>query len=158
MREPTAAPPIVLMTPCKEAALPAIDPIGSIAMAPKFDAARGKHASVIDCKMAKVSKDSVPDHAIAACTDVTRINATSAECEIRCIPTRSTRRAFTNVATPIAPAHAAKVGPSSWGAKDACKNLGDGAHVREQRTEHQAQTHRVENGSGLGKDKACCLE
>lgn len=35
-------------------------------MAPKFDAASGKHANVIDCKMANVSNDSLPDQAIAA--------------------------------------------------------------------------------------------
>ena len=48
MYAPTSAPLNVEMNPCSDAAIQAIEPIGSMAMAPKFDTAKLKQAMVID--------------------------------------------------------------------------------------------------------------
>ena len=46
MRIPTKAPLNVEMNPCSDAAIPATEPTGSIAMAPKFDTDKLKPAMV----------------------------------------------------------------------------------------------------------------
>ena len=54
MRIPTSAPLNVEMKPCSDAAIPAIEPIGSIAMAPKLETDKLKVAMVKDCSTTKV--------------------------------------------------------------------------------------------------------
>ena len=92
MRAATSAAAPVDMKPCSEAPIPATDPTGSIAMAPKFDAAREKAAMVTPCSATKVHMPSRPSAATTKCNPATPMNASSALWEMSRIPNRSTRR------------------------------------------------------------------
>ena len=106
---PTTAPPKVLMKPCNEAPMPATEPTGSIAMAPKFDAVRPMQARVADCSSTKVHRRSRPSVAISTCAPVIEMNTSNPRCEMTRIPTRSTILEFRNAVTPIDDAHSANM-------------------------------------------------
>ena len=70
MTPPTRAPPRVEVKPCSEAPMPATEATGSMAMAPKLEVVKAKHAMAADCKATKIHNCSSPRAAIAACKPV----------------------------------------------------------------------------------------
>lgn len=89
--------------------MPATDPTGSIAMAPKLDTDKLKQAIDADWKITKVQSCSMPSTAMMTCSPVTAMNANSAVCEMRRIPKRSTMRELMNAAIPMKTAHNANI-------------------------------------------------
>ena len=83
--------------------MPAIRPIGSIAIALKFGMISPKQNSAAASSATKTASGGGPNsRAIARCASDTATKPTSAQCEIRRIPSRSTSRPLTNEATAIA--------------------------------------------------------
>jgi hypothetical protein len=56
IQKPNSAPPMVVMKPCTEAAVPARWPSGSMAIEPKFDITRPKQNIIPACSSEKVHR------------------------------------------------------------------------------------------------------
>ena len=89
--------------------MPATEPTGSMAIAPKLDTDKLKHAIVMDCTTTKAHSGSALSEASTTCSATTPMNASSAACEIRRMPKRSTRREFVKAAIPMNTAHSANI-------------------------------------------------
>src|SRR5271154_907310 len=96
MTAPPSAPTNVDTKPCNDAPIPATEPTGSIAIAPKLETEILKQAIVTDCSATNVHNVSVPDAATSTCTKVTVMNSRRAVCEITRMPMRSTILEFRN--------------------------------------------------------------
>jgi len=109
MRAPRNAPLKVEIKPCSDAPMPATEATGSIAIAPKLDSDSAKHAMVADWKTTNSHRCSTPRAATSECRPVMTRYVSSAVCEIRRMPKRSTILELRNAAIPMVPAHSANM-------------------------------------------------
>ena len=109
MRAPTSAPPKVDVNPCSEAPIPATAPIGSIAMAPKFDTDKLKAAMAAAWNTTKVHSCSLPSTATSRCSAEMPMKHSRAVCDINRVPSRSTMRELRKAPTPMVPAQSANM-------------------------------------------------
>ncbi|MNE25926.1 hypothetical protein D3C80_1192730 [compost metagenome] len=99
---------MVEMKPWAEAAVPAIWPIGSMAMEPKLPAMKPKQNILQACKTANIHRLSWPIQAMTACSRLKPMKPNRAVWAIRRVPSLSTRREFNTEARAMPPATMAK--------------------------------------------------